>query len=73
MFTNGYGVKHLMFFIYEIINNQYFSTGSKELLEDAKKVADRLSKRVKERGFNHTFVVKENGNPDILYSIPSPR
>jgi hypothetical protein len=57
-----------MFWIYEIIDKRYFSISPKNSLPDAKEVADKLSKRAKDRGYNHTFVVKKNGNPEILYS-----
>jgi hypothetical protein len=57
-----------MFWVYEIIDNRYFSIAPKNSLPDAKEVVDKLSKRAKDRGYNHTFVVKENGNPEVLYS-----
>ena len=61
-----------MFWIYEIINHQYFSIAPKNSLFDAKEVADKLAKRAKDRGYAHTFVVKEKGNSEVLYSTDNP-
>jgi len=61
-----------MFWIYEIIKGEYYSIAPKNSLPDAKEVADKLSKRAKDRGYAHVFVVKENGNSEVLYSTNNP-